>query len=681
MKRTIGFFLFAVVLSLSMSAQKLSPKDRIKMQEADNAFYAKYYEEAIKLYKSVYNKNMTNPVVNYRLGFCYLYLGDFQDALDYFEAVSDGGLKKKHSEYYFGHGLAFQRLGKFDEALEKYKDFKQKGRPKDQTYYEVDNHILQCNFALTAIDAPVSVTVENVGDSINSKYDDYHPSVSADGKKFIFTSRREDSKGGVQLVDGQYYEDVYESKWNEEQEMWGESKPVEGALNSDEYDANCSITPDGQGILVYRNISEENKKVISPTGGGDIYLSTIGSTGRWSAPKLVEGVNSKAMDAGACLTVDGNTMYFISNRIGIATGRGAQGGKDIWVTTKQEDGTWGKPQNLGEAINTPGDESAVFIHPNGNTLFFSSEGHHDKNMGGFDVFRSEFKDGKWSAPENLGYPINSHRDEKEIVISTDGEVAWLTTIREEGKKDFDIYEVDLKHYNVLTGESEILSILKGKVVDASTGLPLKAKISVTEKGTENVTELKSGENGDYFNAFASHREYVVRIDLKGYKPFEKIIELNAPKPKKSPKRSSSSRRKKKKTTQTHTVEMNFELERNEPIAVVSKNLFTTQIIAFEVAENDFVLNDFSKNMLEMYAKQYEVAPTINLDVSGHFEESEDANMKSKVLADKVVSFLVSKGVDAKAIKVHYLGDTEPIASNETITGKAANRRVEIRIVL
>ena len=685
MKKTIGLLSLTIALSFSLSAQKFTPLEKLKINEANTAFFASYYEEALSLYRSVYNKHLGSPVLNYRIGFCHLELGDYNDALSYFESVNSGSLKKKNSDYYFGHASTLQNLGRYEEALVKYKEFKQKGKGKDITYFSVEDFISECNFALNNSENPVSVFIENLGDSINSKYHDYHPSLTADGKTFIFTSRREDSKGGIQLVDGQYYEDVYEARWNSREEDWGESKPIEGALNSDEFDANCSISPDGKSILVYKNISSENKKILSPTGGGDIYLSKVGSTGRWSAPKLVDGVNSQAMDGGACYSADGKSIYFISNRgKGIATGKGAQGGKDIWVSYKQEDETWGKPINIGGAINTPEDESSVFIHPNGKTLFFSSEGHHDKSMGGFDVFRSDLKDGEWSEPENLGYPINSFRDEKEIVISTDGKVAWLTTIREEGKKDFDIYEIDLKHYDVLTGESEILSILKGKVVDASTGLSLKTNITITEKNTENSITSTSSIDGSYFNTLASYKTYIIKSDCNGYKSFEKEIYLNAPKPNSNKKKKSTSyskRKKKKKTSQTHSVNLDIEMQRDNPIDVISKNLFTTQIIVFNVKEGGYEINDFSKGILEMFARQQLKAPSIVLDVSGHFEGGLNANVESKKLADLVISFLKANGVAENFLKVHYLGDSQPISDNDTASGRLANRRVEVRIVL
>lgn len=682
MRKIVGLLLLVTLFSGVTNAQKgLSVKDKYFANEANTLFFSSYYDEALGKYMQIYNRNSDNAFLNYRIGFCLLYLEDYEDAIDYFKSVQSGSLKKSQYDFYYGFGAAYQNLGKYSEALEQYEAFKQRGKKKDVEYYDVEKRIQECNYALANMTTPVSVKIENLGDSINSIYNDYHPCISIDGKRFMFTSRREDSKGGEKLADGQYYEDIYEAKWNAVEETWGTSKPVEGAVNSNEYDGNSGMSADGKTLYMYRNTSEENKKILTPTGGGDIMVSKIGATGRWSAPKFVEGVNSTTLDYGAVLTADGQTMYFISSRTGVLQGRGAQGGKDIWKSTLQEDGTWGKPENLGEKINTEGDETSVYIHPNGTTLIFCSNGHNDKNYGGFDVFRTEFKNGEWTEPENLGYPINTHKDEKEFVMSTDGKVAWLSSNRVKGRKDFDIYQVDLEFYNVLTGESEILSILKGKVVDGSTGLPLSAKITVKEKEGEKVVHLKSSKDGSYFNTFASHRTYVITIEHEGYKRYTKEVTLNAPKPKKTKRRKSSRRRKPQKNTKTHTVELDLKLERENPISVVSKDLFQKQVIAFNKTESGYTLNEFSKNLLEMYAEQSKLAPEIKLEINGHFHEAEDAMAMSKNLADQVVEFLKQNGVENKSMAVEYLGDTEPIADNASEIGKAANRRVEIRIIL
>lgn len=687
MKKAFGIVLFSLCVCLKVAAQdNFSIKEKYSVKEADGLFMNGDFDNAIKVYKEVYNKHMTDGYLNSRLGMCFFELGHFQDAIGYFEDVKEGSLKKKDAFYLFGYGASLQGTGDYSGALDKYNSFKQKGKSGDIQYYEVERFIAQCTFAIEAVAKPVSVSFTNLGDSINTIYDDYHPSVSADGKTIIYTSRRSESKGGELLEDGQYFEDIYQASWNEEFETWGDATSVEGALNSDGFDANSSITADGALIYLYRNTDAENSKIISPTGGGDILVSKRGSTGRWGAAKLVEGVNSTSYDGGAVVTADGKTMYFISDRSGVLEGRGAVGGRDIWVAKLQEDGTWGEIKNLGKEINTVGDERAVYIHPNGKTLFFSSEGHDDKNFGGFDIFRTTLgTDGKWSAPENVGYPINTFRDEKEFVLSTDGKVAWISGIREKDKSDFDIYEIDLTHYNVLTGESEQLSILKGKVVDASTGLPINTKISVTDTVTKEVFTFKSNEAGEYFNTLVSNKTYEVSVVYEGYKPFSKTVTITAPVVKKEKRRRTTNRRGKEvkasKNTGTHTVELDLRIERLIPIDVVSKDLFKTQIIAFTKTENGFEINEFSKGILDMYVSQHVRAKDLVFLVEGHFSEADNANESSKILADLVAEYLVSKGVDKNKLKLSYLGDSAPISGNETEAGQSANRRVELRIIL
>lgn len=688
MRKVIGLFLFMVVLSNVVFAQdKFTTNERRTLIEANSVFASAYYDEALQLYKKVYNKHMSNSNIISKIGLCYLELDQIEDALRYFVDVNAGALKKKQLIFYFGYGSALHKSGDFSGALEKYTTFKKTGKKADVNFYNVDKYIAQVNYALSVIDNPVSATVTNIGDSINSEYDDYHPSLTADGKTFIFTSRRSDSKGGELLSDGQYYEDIYESSWNSEFQAWGESKPVEGALNSKEYDANCSITPDGSSILVYRNLSEVNKKIIAPIGGGDIYISKKGSTGRWGSPKIIEGINSSSLDVGACITADGKTMYFISDRGGVLGGKGSQGGKDIWFSKMQEDGIWGKPENIGGLINTEYDEISVYIHPNGKTLFFASNGHDDGNIGGYDIFRTSIEaNGKWTKPVNLGYPINTHRDEKEFVLSTDGKVGWISSKREKGKLNMDIYQVDLANYNVLTGESKQLSIVKGNVMDQSTYLPLQAKVVFKEAESGEEFEVNSSEDGSYFNTLVSHKTYDIFVKYKGYKDYTTTLTVNAPKVKKSKRRRRTNNRKGKKVkarknTTIHTVVKDLKLERLIPIDVVSKDLFKTQMISFKKSENGYEINNFSKGILDMFAVQQIRAKELVLGINGHFSEGEDANIKSKNLADQVVDYMLSKGVAKSKLKITYMGASQPVSSNENEIGRTANQRVEIKIIL
>ena len=342
---------FLLISQLSMGQDKLSAVDQIALQEGNSAFMNMAYEDAIDIYKGLENKDPNNDFLKYRIGFCYLELKEIDNAIKYFEQVNGRGLKKKYFDFYYAYGQALQRQGKYNTALENYNEFLKNGRSKDIKYYEVERFIKQCNYAIEAVKNPVSVQIGNMGDYINSDYDDFHPIVSLDGKMMVFTSRRSSDNNLEMLEDGQYFENVFYTTWNEENEDWNESAPIPGKLNSKEYDANTGISPDGNSILVYKNSNELNKKTFSGVGSGDILISKKGKNGLWSASQVVEGINSTYFDGGACFSPDGNKIYFISDRQGMMYGD-AQGAKDIWVSEIQADGTWGKPENLGETINT-----------------------------------------------------------------------------------------------------------------------------------------------------------------------------------------------------------------------------------------------------------------------------------------------------------------------------------------
>ncbi|MCB0381723.1 MAG: PD40 domain-containing protein, partial [Flavobacteriales bacterium] len=170
-------------------------------------------------------------------------------------------------------------------------------------------------------------------------------------------------------------------------------------------------------------------------------------------------INSKNQETSACFSPDGNTIYFVSNRPdGI-------GGKDIYKSTKNKDGKWGEAENLGRTINTIDDEDAVFLHADGKTLYFSSKGH--KTMGGYDIFKSTYEKGKWSTPENIGYPINTADDDVCFVLTASGEYGYYTSAKLDGKGKRDIYRVSF----IDELNKPKLTLLKGVITDKKTGEP------------------------------------------------------------------------------------------------------------------------------------------------------------------------------------------------------------------
>ena len=685
-KLTVLALLIAV--SASFGQKKIEIKDKIELTTANGDFIAGAYDYAIDSYKKLHSKYPNDAVITYRLAYCLMETGELEEAIQIFETVKAGQLKKKHFDHHFGYGKALQKLAKYNGALAQYKEFQKKGKKSQLEILQVDRFILQCEYAIKAIEAPKSVKIDALGGYINSTYDDYHPMVTIDGKMMVFTSRRSCKKNEELLGDNQYYDKIYFSLWDESAEMWGEAKLMEGRINSKEYDANTGISADGKQLLVYKNISDNNKAFSTKgIGSGDVLISKLGKNNKWGRPKLPEGINSTFYDGGACFSPDGTKMFFISDRAGILY-RGSQGGRDIWMSELQSDKTWSKPTNLGELVNSPYDERAVYMHPDGKTLFFSSEGHDDQNMGGYDVFKTEFKNGAWTKAVNLGFPINTSDDEKEFILDASGKTAWISARKNKSNK-IDIYQLDMSFYDVVTGKNDPFSIVKGNVSDGSTGLFLNCKITFTNKATGEETTVEADENGEYLATLVSNSTYTVNIAKEGYNLYSKELALALPpkpvKSKRKPRKKRGEVEKSVKTAEIHSVQYNIQIQRTVPLKIVNKDLFKTKTLRFVNTADGYQLDDFSKTILSSYIEQATAEPAIKLHLMAHFDdESEDEEVslgKSNNLAKIVLDQLKDNNVDMDKVIWYAMGNTQPMANSDTEADRKINTRVEIKILL
>jgi tetratricopeptide (TPR) repeat protein/outer membrane protein OmpA-like peptidoglycan-associated protein len=689
-KTFILFFLILSSVTVAQSNAGTSDKIKIKIntQEANSAFLNLAYEEAITLYRELLESDKNNSFLLYRIGFCHMELNELNEAVESFELVKANQLKKKYFDFHYAYGQTLHKQGKYNSALAQYQLFVKNGRSKDLKYYEVDRFIKQCTFALKAIEKPVSVQITNVGEYVNSPYNEYHPIVTLDGQSMYFTSRRSNDVNVDLLPDNQYYENIYVSNWNKEEEAWDEAIAVEGKLNSKgDYSANTGVSPDGKSILVYKNVDENNKKFWKGVGSGDIMLSKLGKNGLWARPQLIEGLNSEYYDGGACFSPDGNRIYFISDRRGMMHGKSV-GAKDIWYSDLLEDGTWGKAVNIGEVVNTAYNEISVFMHPDGKTLFFSSEGHYDNSLGGYDVFKTELKDGKWSAPVNLGFPINTSLDEKEVVLSADGKTAWISALKNAENK-VDIFQIDLSFYDMITGQNDPLTIVKGNVIDGSTKIALPCKIKFTDKTSGKITEVNADDNGDYLIPLVSNTTYTVSVVKEGYINFSNDLALSLPAkaaPTKKKKRKKRGEKEKGVTTvDIHKVVNNISLSPNNPLNIVSADLFKSQTVRFARSEEGYAINEFSKEILDNCALQIIAEPRIALTITAHFDDDnnnyEVSLGESSKLGKLVSEYLVGKGAPADKVNVFPMGNNEPMSDGDTQKGKEINRRVELKFSL
>jgi tetratricopeptide (TPR) repeat protein len=496
--------------------------DQYKMLTAKGKLDNRDFNGALSLYSEILTKNPKDASLNYRIGECYLGLNNITDAVTYFETAQKLN-PAKFKDIHLSLGKSYHIYGDIDKAIEEYELYKSKLNASQLKNSDVVEYIEQCKLAKEMMANPVDVTVTNMGEEINSVNDDYAPSISADGKTLIFTSRRPDTKGGMIDVEGdyKYFEDIYISTLDVKTNTWNEAEPARGSLNSEGHDACLNIAPSGKEIFVYRNNED--------TRSGDIFVSKLSANGKWGAPKTMGPmINSSYFESSASLSPDGSTLYFVSER------KGGVGNGDIYVAKKINKTEWGEPVNIGPTINTVEDEVSCFIHPDGKTLFFSSRGH--RSMGGYDIFKSVYENGKWSVPENVGYPINTVDDDIHFTLSADNKTGYYDTYSLKGMGERDIYKIDLSRYNIMEKDARnkkfnpsaepVLSILKGMVTNSNEGQFLEAEITVSGENGEVIAKTMSNtDNGEYFFTLAADKKYQVSVAKDGYTENREVVSL------------------------------------------------------------------------------------------------------------------------------------------------------------
>lgn len=501
---------------MSFPAQADNGTLKVQMARVRNLMAGGDYYGAIRVLRELEKTNPTNDAVFYRSGQCHYQLKNYEDALVALEKsvqLDENNNLEKH--YYLG--LTYQIKGKLEESKLAFNKFIEKETKNKVKIEDSKAKIKQIDFAIESMKKPIKVTIKNLGEEINSEYPEYNPSISADGNILIFTSRRPDTKGGMKDEnDNKFMEDIYIAYRDTESGKWQQAERVPGGLNTESHDANTSISPDGKTIFIYRNMGYK--------GSGQIFYSKMGGKGLWSVAKPIEGdVNTSYFESSACLTPDGKYMYFVSER------KGGKGMGDIY-RAKGKKATFNNAENLGAPVNTDDDEIGIFIHPDGKTIYFSSNGH--ESMGGYDIFKSTFDKGKWSKPENLGYPINTTGDERFFVLSTDGSKAYYTSTGQDGLGDLDIFEIDFspmiqEEAQVKTYSGPTISLLNGKIVDNDAGQVSDCEIIVIDKESKEQFTTSSDDGGSFFMSLEANKNYELIVKKEGYQSHQEEFLLKA----------------------------------------------------------------------------------------------------------------------------------------------------------
>ncbi len=531
------------------------------------------------------------------------------------------------------YSISLAGAGKFDKSLEAVNSFLAIPKLNDRSIKAAEFRKKTYEFAIDhAKNHPLKNYVfnpQNLGENINTKDPEYYPSLTIDGKKMVLT-RRPNGK-----------EDFFESELINGQ--WSKAKPLEGNISTTNYDGGAqNISQDGQ-LITFAGCSFPNGY-----GSCDIYISRLTKQG-WSKPEnLGQNINSEYWETSPSLSPDKRDLYFSSSV------PGGFGSSDIWVSHRTANGKWGPAQNLGPEINTSGHEGSPFIHADNQTLYFNSSGHQGYSEKS-DLFVSRKQaDGKWSKPENLGYPINTTGEEGSLIVAADGKTAYYASDRSDTKGALDIYTFELRE-----GVRPAKTLwVKGKVFDKKTKSGLPSSVELTNVANKQlISKLQTDEDGNYLVTLPVGNDYAFNVNRKGYLFYSENFSLakNAP---------------------DSVYQIDIALQPIEANAsVILKNVFfdtkQTQLKSESITELDNIVMLMNDN------------PKLKIQIGGHTDNvgKPADNLKLSLgRAVAVVNFLLGKGIKNERLSFKGFGETKPVADNKTEQGRSVNRRTELSVI-
>jgi outer membrane protein OmpA-like peptidoglycan-associated protein len=518
------------------------------------------------------------------------------------------------------------------------------------------------------------VFIDNIGESVNTAFSEYSPVITVDGKTLFFTSQRPDAKKKKSKVyepTQQYYENIFRS--SRQKGEWTAPEKLPKPVNSKENNAVVGIYPSGQELILFDG-KDKN---------GDLVQTKMKSKSKWTKPtnRLFSRINSKYRETSASVHFDGKTMYFTSNHP-----EKSKGGSDIFESRRKDASkSWGKPLNLGNLVNSAYDEEAVFISPDGQTLYFSSKGH--SSMGGYDIFKCEVqRDGTWGVPQNLGHPINTPDDDMFFSITASQRFGYYASQgQDDSKGDWDIYMItflgpekpliqsseDMLLASLANPITEAviektveiktirLTIVKGVISDSFTERPVAATIEVVDNEKNEViqTTNTNPETGEYMITLPSGKNYAMMVKAQDYLHHSENFNIPAA---------------------TNYQEITKGIMLNKLAAgskVVLNNIF------FEFGKT--LLHPSSYPELERVVIMMNTYKTLVIEISGHTDNvgSAASNIRvSEQRAKSVVDYLIGRGVPAARLAFKGYGFEQPIVPNTTEEGRQQNRRVEFKIL-
>lgn len=636
MKFAISIFIFFFLLS-SGFAQKYSTENKraIKFfQAATQAYQYTQYDKSLEYVDEAISKDESFiEAYLFKAQVLNLLERSREEAETYEKAIAVDAAFFKYT--YLNSAKAHFNAGRYDVATQHALKFLDVQELSESDINSAKRVVSQVNFAKHSIANPVDIDPHPLNDLINSVGDVYWPSMTVDNSKFYFTAKLPAEMGGFQ-------EDIFTSIIRND--SFGKPFRLSNELLSRSNEGASFISPDGR-YLLYTGC-----RMRDGFGSCDLYIS-LKKDGQWQRGVNLGGVvNSNAWDSRPVISSDGNTLYFSSTR------KGGKGRSDIYMSRKIGENDaghpkWSKPVNLGDSVNTPGDEYAPFIHADNKTLYFSSNYH--LGMGGQDIFMVKKKgENEWSTPKNLGYPINKNTDEIGLFIDAPGNYAYYATDDTETKRS--IYRFGVPEEI----KPEYVTYVKVFVRDKDTFRPLSAIVNLFDvQSGETIMNIEAeGSDGSALVSLPVNKRYGLMVEKSGYLFYSDHFDLV-------------------EKNENFVKELTIDLQPiKKGYTVVLNNVF------FKF--NSYELSDESIAELQRVLSFLEQNSKLHVEISGHTDnQGEKAynQQLSKQRAKAVYDYLIANGISAESLSFKGYGMSKPVAENTTKEGRAKNRRTEMTV--
>jgi outer membrane protein OmpA-like peptidoglycan-associated protein len=625
------------------------------------------YLLALNYYMKAQSFNPNNAELNFKIGNSLLYTSRKAEALKHLEKAKE--LDPKVDGFLdFYLGMAYHLKGDFTKALEYYQSFESNAKSKSVASLGamLDKRMKECRIGKELYANPVRAWVDNV-ESVNSSFDEVSPCISTDGGTIYFTSNRDNGRSAKET--GLWDDDIYTTE--NEDGKWSKPKNIGAPINTDKDETATMLYFDGSRMLLFKDVD----------GSFDILESKLKGS-RWSEPESVSpNINTRHHQTHASYELGARKMFFIVNK----ENDGEAKNSDMYFSgvIDKVSKKWGTPQPVGITINTKFNEGSVYMHPNGEVMYFSSEGHN--SMGGYDIYMSVKKQGQWSEPINMGYPINTPYDDMFFAATANGKFAYIASNRDGGKGGYDIYKVtfwgpdkepaidaedyllasianpiqDVKPERQVAVDKVNLTVFKGKTVDALTGKPVQADIEIIDNSKAELIETvtTNSESGKFLLALNSGFNYGISVKAEGYLFHSENFDIPA-------------------QSEYNLVNKVIELKNIKKGSTIAlRNIF------FDTGKA--TLRAESNTELERLVKLMKDAPKLKVEISGHTDNTGSNAINEQLSQDRaqaVVDYLVKKGIASDRLTAMGYGSSVPVASNNSAEGRQQNRRTEFKIL-